>query len=104
MTNITVRTLVKTFAAFAIAVTFVSVTSFAGEFTVHPGKKYRATLSLSGVERMADNAMIARKFRALGFTSVRVSGAGEKRKVEGVWPGKPTSASLPRQIIAVAQL
>jgi hypothetical protein len=100
----TIGTFAKTVAAFAIAVTFFSVTSFAGEFTVHPGKKYRATLSLSGVERMADNAMIARKFRALGFTGVRVSGSGDKRRVEGVWPGKPTSASLPRQIIAVAQL
>jgi hypothetical protein len=41
----TIGTFAKTVAAFAIAVTFFSVTSFAGEFTVHPGKKYRATLS-----------------------------------------------------------
>ncbi len=103
MTETTVRNLVKTFAAFAIAFTF-SAASFAGEYTVHPGKRYRATLSLNSVERLADNATIARRFRALGFTGVRVSGTGEKRKVEGVWPGKPTSAQLPRQIIAVAQL
>jgi hypothetical protein len=104
MNKKTIGTMARTFAASAIAVTFLSVSSFAAEFTVQPGKKYRATLSLSGVERMADNAMIARKFRALGFTGVRVSGAGEKRKVEGVWPGKPTSAPLPRQIVAVAQM
>lgn len=104
MNKKTIGTFAKTLAASAIAVAFLSVSSFAGQFTVHPGKKYRATLSLSGVERMADNAMIARKFRALGFTGVRVSGTGEKRRVEGIWPGKPTSAALPRQIIAVAQL
>lgn len=104
MTKKTAGSVVKTLAAFAIATTFVSVSSVAGEFTVHPGKRYRATLSLNSVERLADNATIARKFRALGFTSVRVSGTGEKRRVEGVWPGKPTSAPLPRQIVAVAQL
>ena len=53
---------------------------------------------------MADNAQIAQKFRALGFTSVRVSGSGATRKVEGVWPGKDISANLPRQIVAVAKL
>lgn len=90
-------------AAVAIAMSFAAA-SFAGEFTVHQGKRYRATLSLGSVERLADNAQIAQKFRALGFVSVRVSGSGPKRKVEGVWPGKETSANLPRQIVAVAQL
>ena len=104
MSNKTVRNFVKTLAAFAIAVTFVSASSFAGQFTVHPGKRYRATLSLSAVERLADNATIARTFRALGFASVRVSGSGAKRRVEGVWPGKTISAPMPPQIVAVAQL
>ena len=90
-------------AAFAIATSFIA-SSFAGEFTVHQGKRYRATLSLSSVERLVDNAAIAQKFRALGFTSVRVSGSGATRKVEGVWPGKDMSANMPRQIVAVAKL
>jgi hypothetical protein len=90
-------------AAFAIATSFIA-SSFAGEFTVHQGKRYRATLSLSSVERLVDNAAIAQKFRALGFTSVRVSGSGATRKVEGVWPGKDMSTSMPRQIVAVAKL
>ena len=90
-------------AAFAIATSFIA-SSFAGEFTVHQGKRYRATLSLGSVERLAGNAQIAQKFRALGFVSVRVSGSGVKRKVEGVWPGKDMSANLPRQIVAVAKL
>ena len=99
----TLRHSLTALAAFAIASSFVAA-SFAGEFTVHQGKRYRATLSLGSVERMADNAQIAQKFRALGFVSVRVSGSGATRKVEGVWPGKETSANLPRQIVAVARL
>ena len=93
----------KAVAAFAIAATFVSA-SFAGEFTVHQGKRYRATLALNSVEQLADNVLIARKFRALGFSRVRVSGSGAMRRVEGVWPGKDASATMPPQIVAVAGL
>jgi hypothetical protein len=103
MPNTTVRILLKAVAAFAIIVTFGSA-SFAREFTVHEGKRYRATLALNSVEQLADNALIARKFRALGFSRVRVSGAGATRRVEGVWPGKDTSATMPPQIVAVAGL
>jgi hypothetical protein len=103
VTNKTLCHLLKTLAAFAITATFTSV-SFAGEFTVHKGKRYRATLSLNSVERLADNALIASKFRILGFTKVRVSGAGAIRRVEGFWPRKDASTSLPPQIIAVARL
>jgi hypothetical protein len=102
MTN-TVRMLLKAVAVLAITATFGSA-SFAGEFTVHQGKRYRATLALNSVERLADNALIARRFRALGFSKVRVSGAGAVRRVEGVWPRKDASATLPRQIVAVAGL
>jgi hypothetical protein len=99
----TLRKSLTALAAFAIATSFIA-SSFAGEFTVHQGKRYRATLSLSSVERLVDNGSIAQKFRALGFTSVRVSGSGATRKVEGVWPGKDMSANMPRQIVAVARL
>ena len=100
MTNKTVD-LLKTLAAFAITA-IVSSVSFAGEFTVLKGQRYRATLSLNSVERLVDNDLIARKFRALSFSKVRVSGAGAIRRVEGVRPRKAASASLPPQIIAVA--
>ena len=99
----TVRMLLKAAAVLAITAAFGSA-SFAGEFTVHQGKRYRATLALNSVERLADNALIARRFRALGFSKVRVSGAGAVRRVEGVWPRKDASATLPRQIVAVAGL
>lgn len=91
-------------AALAVAATLVSPPSFATEFTVHHGKRYRATLALSSIELLVDNATIAQKFRAMGFMRVRVSGAGATRRVEGVWPGKDTSANLPPQIVAVAGL
>ena len=103
MTNKLVCSLLKALAAFAITATFSSA-SFAAEFTVHQGKRYRATLSLNSVERLADNNLIERKFRALGFSGVRVSGTGATRRVEGVWPRKDASAPLPPQIVAVARL
>jgi hypothetical protein len=99
----TFRILPRAIAAFAVIAALSSV-SFAGEFTVHKGKRYRATLSLNSVERIADNALIASKFRALGFTKVRVSGAGAIRRVEGFWPRNDASTELPRQIVAVAKL
>jgi hypothetical protein len=104
MSNKTGRILLKALAAFAITATFGISSSFAGEFTVHQGERYRAILDLKSVEQLADNALIARKFRALGFSRVRVSGAGAIRRVEGVWPGKDTSATMPPQIVAVAKL
>src|SRR5262249_2341830 len=92
--------MLKTLTVFAITAAFSS-TSFASVFRVHQGERYRATLSLNSVERLADNALIASKFRALGFSRVRVSGAGAIRRVEGIWPRKDASAPLPPQIIAV---
>ena len=72
MTNKTFRILLKAIAAFAITAAFGSAT-FAGDFTVREGKRYCATLSLNSVERLADNALIAKKFRALGFSRVHVN-------------------------------
>jgi hypothetical protein len=104
MTETIARNFPKALAALAIAASFLSGASLAGEFTVEQGKRYRATLSLKSVEQLADNELIARKFRALGFTRVRVSGAGATRRVEGIWPGKDSSAPLPPQIVAVARM
>ena len=103
MTNKTACQLVKSFAAFVLIATLSSAT-FAGEFTVEQGKRYRATLHLNSVERLVDNALIESKFRALGFSGVRVSGTGATRRVEGVWPRKDASAPLPPEIVAVARL
>jgi hypothetical protein len=104
MTSKTLRKSLTALAALAIAASFVSASSFAAEFTVHQGKRYRAILALKSIEQLADNALIAQKFRDMGFSRVRVSGAGATRRVEGVWPGKDTSANMPPQIVAVAGL
>jgi hypothetical protein len=102
MTNKTSRMFLK--AITACAITAFGSACFAGDFTVREGKRYCATLSLNSVERLADNALIARRFRALGFSRVHVSGTGAMRRVEGVWHRKDASATLPRQIVAVARL
>jgi hypothetical protein len=103
MSNKTVRILLKAVAALAITAASGSA-SFAGKFTVHQGERYRAILALRSMERLVDNPLIAQKFRDLGFAGVKVSGAGATRRVEGVWPGKDTSANMPPQIVAVAKL
>ena len=92
MANI-IRILLKAVAVLAITATFGS-TSFAGEFTVHQGKRYRATIALNSVEQFTDNALIARKFRALGFSKVRVSGAGAVRGRAQSRHGSPFSVRL----------
>jgi hypothetical protein len=104
MTSKTLRTSLTALVALGVAVSFVSASSFAAEFTVHHGTRYRATLALKSIEQLADNALIAQRFRDLGFVRVRVSGEGATRRVEGVWPRKDTSAEMPAQIIAVAKL
>src|ERR1700745_160452 len=102
--NKVIRNSLTTIAAFAIATPVLTASSFAAEFTVHEGKRYQAILKLTGIEQLAENALIARKFTELGFSGVRVSGAGATRRVEGVWPRKDTSARMPPQIMRVAEL
>jgi hypothetical protein len=104
VTEKTIRNLLTTITVFAIASTVLTASSFAAEFTVHEGKRYQAVLKLTGIEQLAENALIARKFTELGFSGVRVSGAGATRRVVGVWPRKDTSARMPPQIVRVAEL
>ncbi len=103
MTSKTFRKSLIALVALGLAATFAT-SSFAGEFTVHHGKRYRAVLALKSVEQLANNAMIAQKFRALGFAQVRVSGSGATRQVEGVWLGEDASTAIPPQIVRVARL
>jgi hypothetical protein len=103
MTRNTFRKSLIALVVLGLAANFAT-SSFAGEFTVHHGKRYRAVLVLKSVEQLANNAMIAQRFRALGFSQVRVSGSGATRQVEGVWLGEDASASIPPQIVRVARL
>jgi len=70
-------------------------------FTVKQGKRYRATISLGLVERLASNDMIADRLRTAGFTDITVSGSGATRVAEARWPGADATAEMPSQITDV---
>jgi hypothetical protein len=74
------------------------------EFTVRQGRRYRATISLGMLERLAGNDLIADKLRSAGFTDVRVDGSGSTRLAEAVWPNADATAEMPAQITAVDEI
>ena len=67
-------------------------------FTVQQGKRYRATIALGFLERLAGNEVIADKLRAAGFSEVSVSGSGGTRVAEAVWAGPDTTGEMPAQV------
>jgi len=73
-------------------------------FTVRQGKRYRATISLGMLERLASNHAIAEKLRAAGFSDVTVTGSGAVRMAEALWPNPDATAQMPNQIAAVAEV
>jgi len=73
-------------------------------FTVRRGQRYRATITLGLIEQLADNETIASRLRDAGFAQVTVSGAGETRKAEAVWPNADASAPLPSQITSIVEV
>jgi hypothetical protein len=74
------------------------------KFTVRQGKRYRATITLSGIERWASNDMIASRLRDTGFSEVNVSGLGTARIAEALWPGADTTAEMPAQVAEVIEI
>lgn len=73
-------------------------------FTVQQGRRYRATISLGVLERIASNETIADRLRQAGFAEVRVSGSGGMRHAEGVWPRADATAEMPPQIAEVTEI
>lgn len=73
-------------------------------FTVRQGKRYRATITLGGMERWASNEMIAAKLREAGFAEVAVSGVGSTRVAEAVWAGADTTGDMPSQIADIVEV
>ncbi len=67
------------------------------DFTLQKGKRYRSTITLGFIERLFDNDMIAEKFRAAGFTDVKVTGHGDIRHAEGIWSGDDIRPTYPRR-------
>ena len=73
-------------------------------YTVQKGKRYRATIKLGGLKRLASNDMVADKFREAGFIEVDVSGSGHERQGQGLWPHPDAAAEVPDEIIAVEEI
>ena len=74
------------------------------KFTVHQGKRYHATIVLSGLESWAGNETIADRLRGAGFAEVVVSGSGGTRVADALWPGPDTTAEMPSQIRDVKEM
>jgi hypothetical protein len=73
-------------------------------FTVRQGRRYRATISLGMLERLASNDTIAEKLRAAGFSDVTVTGSGPLRTAEALWSKPDATADMPQQIAAVTEV
>ena len=73
-------------------------------FTVRRGCRYRASLRLGLLEQFADNAMIADKLAAAGFTDVQVTGSGADRTAEASWDRDDASAPLPSQVSEIVEV
>ncbi|HEX2842738.1 hypothetical protein [Hyphomicrobium sp.] len=73
-------------------------------FTLQRGKRYKTTITLGFVERLASNDAIADKFRTAGFTDVKVTGEGGRRYAEGIWNADDMRANYPPQISDVSEV
>lgn len=73
-------------------------------FTVRQGKRYRATISLGLLERLASNEKVAEKLREAGFTDVTVAGSGKQRVAEALWPGPDATGEMPSQVSDVVEI
>jgi hypothetical protein len=73
-------------------------------FTVHRGRRYRATLTLSGFEQFASNDLIEGKLQGYGFINVSVSGSGATRYAEATWNGPDTTAQIDSHIVSVVEI
>jgi hypothetical protein len=62
--------------------------------TVHHGKHYEATVTLSGLEQLASNSTVAGRLTQLGFTDVAVTGSGKTRSASGLWNGADTTVEI----------
>lgn len=76
----------------------------AASFTVHHGRRYRATVTLYGFEQFGGNDTVADKIATYGFTNVVVTGSGGTRQAEGTWNGPDTTAQLDAHLSNVVEL
>jgi hypothetical protein len=74
------------------------------KFTVRKGRRYRATIRLTGLKRLASNDTIAGVLRNVGFTQVSVEGSGGTRYAEAVWSRPDATADIPQEVERVEEL
>jgi hypothetical protein len=83
---------------------FQAAQPLASTFTVRHGRRYSATVLLTGFEQFAGNALIAEKLTQVGFTDVVMTGSGSMRQAEGTWSGADTTARLDPHLTHVVEL
>lgn len=74
------------------------------KFTVRKGRRYRATIKLTGLKRLASNETIAGVFGKVGFAEIRVEGSGGTRYATGLWPKADATADIPPEVEKVEEM
>lgn len=74
------------------------------DFTLENGKRYRATLSLGLLEKLASNDRVAEELRDAGFSDVSVTGSGKIRIATGVWSRDTVTGPVPGRIKEVVMI
>ena len=74
------------------------------KFTVRKGRRYRATIKLTGLKRLASNETIAGVLRGVGFAEVAVAGSGGTRYAAALWPKTDTTADIPPEVVKVEEI
>jgi hypothetical protein len=74
------------------------------KFTVRKGRRYRATIRLTGLKRLASNETVAGVLRSAGFAEVRIEGSGGTRYAEALWPKADASADIPPEVVKVEEI
>ena len=74
------------------------------KFTVRKGGRYRATIKLTGLKRLASNATVAGVFAKVGFVEIRVEGSGGTRYATGLWPKADATADIPPEVETVEEM
>ena len=74
------------------------------KFTVRKGRRYRATIKLTGLKRLASNETVAGVLAKVGFTEIRVEGSGGTRYATGLWPKADATADVPPEVDKVEEM
>jgi hypothetical protein len=74
------------------------------KFTVRKGRRYRATIKLTGLKRLASNETVAGVLKTVGFAEVRVEGSGGTRYATALWPKADATADIPPEVEKVEEM